>query len=56
MANAFDMSGKVVAITGGGGVLCSEMVVGLAAAGATIVVMGRTLEPLQKVADRITTG
>lgn len=51
--NGFDMTGKVVAITGGGGVLCSEMAVGLASAGASIAVMGRTLEPLQKVVSRI---
>ncbi|MCL2647586.1 MAG: SDR family oxidoreductase [Phycisphaerales bacterium] len=54
MVNTFDMSGKVVAITGGGGVLCSEMAVGLAAAGASVAVMGRTLEPLQRVVNRIT--
>jgi NAD(P)-dependent dehydrogenase (short-subunit alcohol dehydrogenase family) len=53
MDRNFDMSGKVVAITGGGGVLCGEMAAGLAAAGASIVVLGRTLAPLQKVVDRI---
>lgn len=53
MPNMFDLSGKVIAITGGGGVLGAEMAVGLAAAGATIVVLGRTLEPLQKVVERI---
>ena len=51
--NLFDLSEKVIVITGGGGVLGSEMALGLAAAGATIVVLGRTLEPLQKVVDRI---
>jgi NAD(P)-dependent dehydrogenase (short-subunit alcohol dehydrogenase family) len=54
MQNLFDLSGKVVAITGGGGILCGEMAVGLAAAGAKIAVLGRTLAPLQKVVDRIT--
>ncbi|MCL2641790.1 MAG: SDR family NAD(P)-dependent oxidoreductase, partial [Phycisphaerales bacterium] len=53
MTNLFDMSGKVVAITGGGGVLCSEMAVGLAAAGARVAVLGRTLSSLEKVAARI---
>jgi NAD(P)-dependent dehydrogenase (short-subunit alcohol dehydrogenase family) len=53
MENMFSLSGKVVAITGGGGVLGAELATGLAAAGATVVVLGRTLEPLQKVVDRI---
>jgi NAD(P)-dependent dehydrogenase (short-subunit alcohol dehydrogenase family) len=53
MQKMFDLSGKVIVITGGGGVLGAEMAAGLAAAGATIVVLGRTVASLQKVVDRI---
>lgn len=48
-----DLSSKVVVVTGGGGVLCSRMAEALAACGASVVVMGRRLEPLQKVVDAI---
>jgi len=54
MQNLFDLSGKVVVITGGGGILCGEMAVGLAGAGAQVAVLGRTLGSLEKVVERIT--
>lgn len=53
MNNLFDLSGKVVVITGGGGVLCSEMAAALAAAGASVALLGRTAASLEKVVERI---
>ena len=48
-----DLSGKVAVVTGAGGVLCSEMARALAQCGAKVALIGRTLEPLQAVADEI---
>lgn len=45
---------QVAVVTGAGGVLCSEIAVKLAQEGAKVVLVGRTAEKLQKVADRIT--
>jgi len=50
----YDFSGRIMAITGGGGVLCSEMAVALAGCGAKMAILDRDLAPAQKVADRIT--
>jgi NAD(P)-dependent dehydrogenase (short-subunit alcohol dehydrogenase family) len=52
--NMFDLSNKVVVITGGGGVLCGEMAAGLAAAGAKVAVLDLKVEFAQKVVDKIT--
>lgn len=49
-----DLSGKVAVVTGAGGVLCSEMAKALAACGAKVALVGRTLENVQRVADEIT--
>ena len=48
-----DLTGKVAVVTGAGGVLCSEMAKALAQCGAKVALLGRTLEPLAKVADEI---
>ncbi len=53
MDNLFDVKGKVVAITGGGGVLCSEMAKALAAAGAKVAALDLIEEHAQKVVDQI---
>jgi len=50
----YDFSGRSMVITGGGGVLCSEMAVAIAACGARIAILDRDLSLAQKVADRIT--
>lgn len=50
------MAGKVCAITGGGGVLCSAMAEALGDAGARVAVLGRRLENTKAVADRIIAG
>lgn len=44
---------QVAVVTGAGGVLCSEIAVELARKGAKVVLVGRTAQKLQKVADRI---
>ncbi|MGC9361136.1 MAG: SDR family NAD(P)-dependent oxidoreductase, partial [Anaerolineae bacterium] len=50
----FDVSGKVVAITGGGGVLCGVMSRGLAKAGARVAVLDISEKAAQAVTDEIT--
>ena len=51
--NLFNLEEQVAVITGGGGVLCSAMAKGLAKAGASVVVLGRTLTKLETVVAEI---
>ncbi len=53
MNELFDVSGKVIAITGGGGVLCGTMAKALAEAGAKIAVLDLSEAAAKKVADEI---
>jgi NAD(P)-dependent dehydrogenase (short-subunit alcohol dehydrogenase family) len=53
MNKPFDVSGKVVAITGGGGVLCGTMAKALAKAGAKIAVLDLIESGAKKIADEI---
>jgi len=50
----FSLKGKVAVVTAGGGVLCSSIAEGLAAAGAQVALADVRLEAAQVVADRIT--
>ncbi len=50
----FSLSGKTAIVTGGTGVLGSEMVLGLAAAGARVGVLGRRAEQAEAVVKRVT--
>ena len=50
---SIDLTGKVAVVTGAGGVLCSDMAKALAQCGAKVALIGRTMEPLQAVADAI---
>ncbi len=45
---------QVAVVTGAGGTLCSEIAIRLAAEGAKTVLIGRTAEKLQAVADTVT--
>ncbi len=53
MKSIFDVSGKVIAITGGGGILCGTMAKALAEAGAKIAVLDLSEPAANKVADQI---
>lgn len=48
-----DLKGKVAVVTGGAGVLCSEFVRALAACGAKVAVMNRTLEKAEALAAEV---
>ena len=50
---AVDLKGKTAAVTGAGGVLCSEFSKALAACGANVALIGRRFETLEKVAEEI---
>jgi NAD(P)-dependent dehydrogenase (short-subunit alcohol dehydrogenase family) len=55
-AELFSLEGKVAVVIGGTGVLCGEMAEGLAAAGATIALVGRDAAKAQKRIASITKG
>lgn len=48
-----DLSDKVVAVTGAGGIICSEFAKALAACGARVALLDINLEAAQKYADEI---
>ncbi len=49
----FSLKGKVIVITGGSGVLASDIGAGLVKAGATVILLGRSLERLKDKAKHI---
>ncbi|NLA57418.1 MAG: SDR family oxidoreductase [Firmicutes bacterium] len=53
MADLFDVSGKVAVVTGGGGVLCSEMARALASRGVKVAVLDINEGQAKVVADEI---
>jgi NAD(P)-dependent dehydrogenase (short-subunit alcohol dehydrogenase family) len=53
MADYFDMSGKVVLVTGGSRGLGHEMVKAFAASGADVIIASRKLEPCEEVAEEV---
>jgi len=53
MKDLFDLTGKVIAITGGGGILCSAMAKALAGVGAKVAVWDLNEEAAAKVAGEI---
>ncbi|MBK7541968.1 MAG: SDR family oxidoreductase [Candidatus Competibacteraceae bacterium] len=48
-----DLTDKVAVVTGGSGVLCSELAAALAASGAKVAVLGRNAEAAEKTAVRL---
>jgi NAD(P)-dependent dehydrogenase (short-subunit alcohol dehydrogenase family) len=52
----FDLDGQVAVVTGGSGVLGQVMARGLAAAGASVAVLARRLDPCAQVSARIEAG
>jgi NAD(P)-dependent dehydrogenase (short-subunit alcohol dehydrogenase family) len=53
MADYFDMSGKVVLVTGGSRGLGHEMVKAFAASGADVIIASRKLETCEEVAEEV---
>ncbi len=53
MKSLFDVSGKVIAITGGGGILCGTMAKALAEAGAKVAVLDLSEPAASKIAREI---
>ncbi len=53
MKNIFDVSDKVIAITGGGGILCGTMAKALAEAGAKVAVLDLSEPAATKIANEI---
>jgi len=53
MSDLFDIKGKTIVITGGGGVLCGEMARALGKAGAKIAVLDLSEDAAAKVANEI---
>ncbi|MHB9029654.1 MAG: SDR family oxidoreductase [Candidatus Latescibacterota bacterium] len=53
IANLFDVSGKTVALTGGGGILCGTMARALGKASARVAVLDTRLEAARTVAEDI---
>ena len=49
----FGLDGRVALVTGGSGVLGSEMARGLAAAGARVAILGRRIEACERVTEEI---
>jgi NAD(P)-dependent dehydrogenase (short-subunit alcohol dehydrogenase family) len=56
MKNSFDIKGKVIVITGAGGVLCGTMARALAKAGAKVAALDLVESAAQKVAGEIKEG
>ena len=49
-----NLSGKTAIVTGGSGTLCSAMAYGLAVSGANVAIIGRNIEKLASVSEKLT--
>ena len=54
MSVSFDLTGKVAVITGGAGILCSEMARQLAESGVSVAILDLFGDKAEKVAEEIT--
>ena len=52
----YDFNGRTAVVTGGGGVLCSEMVIALAHLGANVAVLGRKPELPERILQAVETA
>jgi FlaA1/EpsC-like NDP-sugar epimerase len=53
ISRAYDFTGRTIAITGGGGVLCSELARVLAACNANVVILDRDVGRATKKLDTL---
>ena len=53
MKNWFSLDHKIAVVTGGAGVLGFQMAYGLAAAGAKVAIMSRTIEKVERAVDEL---
>jgi len=53
IAEAYDFHGKTILITGGSGLLGSEMTRGLFDCGANVIILGRNLQTAEKLAEQL---
>lgn len=56
LLDTFNLNGKVIVVTGGGGVLCAAISKGLAKLGARVAVLDLSPDAAQRVADEITSS
>ena len=56
LTKMYDFTGKTIAVTGGAGVLCSEIVRALVGCGANVAILDLALEPAQKLAQSVAAG
>jgi NAD(P)-dependent dehydrogenase (short-subunit alcohol dehydrogenase family) len=56
LAKMYDFTGKTFAVTGGAGVLCSEIVRALVGCGANVAILDLAPEPGQKLAQAVAAG
>src|ERR1700736_1171416 len=54
--SAFDLNGRVAIVTGGNGGLGLAMAKGLAEAGASVLIAGRSIEKNERAVDEIVAG
>lgn len=54
LTKLFGLNGKIAAVIGAGGYLCSEMAKGLAKAGVIVAILDKNLQKAEAVSEAIT--